>query len=217
MLRVGAATASTASGRAAPTSPGCSLRRVHSTDARPRRGATVELIAPRPGDPADHVVIASRDGRRVGAHEHVRRQRARPRGARRLRRPATAPRLSPPSSWWAARCSACPARRSPGACCRPRPRRSATSSPRWRRTTTSKRPVLVAVGGGAGGLGRAVAAGMGLELVVPEHAEVISAVGDALSLIRVEREQTVDSPTPRADAAASSQPAEAKRSRRGRA
>ena len=59
-----------------------------------------------------------------------------------------------------------------------------------------ERPVLVAVGGGAGGLGRAVAAGMGLELVVPEHAEVISAVGDALSLIRVEREQTVEGDRP---------------------
>lgn len=57
------------------------------------------------------------------------------------------------------------------------------------------RPVLVAVGGGAGGLGRAVAAGMGLDIVVPEHAAVISAVGDALSLIRVERERTMDAPT----------------------
>jgi hypothetical protein len=33
---------------------------------------------------------------------------------------------------------------------------------------------------------------MGLDVVVPAHAEVISAVGDALSLIRVEREQVLD-------------------------
>ncbi len=56
-------------------------------------------------------------------------------------------------------------------------------------------PVLVAVGGGAGALGRAVAAGMGLDVVVPERAEVISAVGDALSLIRAERERTLPEPT----------------------
>ena len=36
---------------------------------------------------------------------------------------------------------------------------------------------------------------MGLDIVVPEHAEVISAIGDALSLIRVERERTFNAPT----------------------
>ncbi len=50
-------------------------------------------------------------------------------------------------------------------------------------------PSLVAVGGGAGVLGRALADAIGLELTIPPHAEVISAVGDALSLIVVEREQ----------------------------
>lgn len=57
------------------------------------------------------------------------------------------------------------------------------------------RPRIVAVGGGAGGLGRYVAALLGLECTVPDHAEVISSVGDALSLIRTEREQTVRNPT----------------------
>lgn len=56
-------------------------------------------------------------------------------------------------------------------------------------------PVVVAVGGGAGGLGRAVAAAMRLELVLPPHAEIISAVGDALSLIRTERERTFEQVT----------------------
>ena len=60
------------------------------------------------------------------------------------------------------------------------------------------RPVLVAVGGGAGALGRAVASAMGLDIVVPAKAEVISAVGDALSLVRAERERTMDRPTPSA-------------------
>ncbi len=58
------------------------------------------------------------------------------------------------------------------------------------------RPVLLAVGGGAGGLGRHVAALLGLECVVPEGAEVISSIGDALSLVRAERERSLESPTP---------------------
>ena len=54
----------------------------------------------------------------------------------------------------------------------------------------------MAVGGGAGALGRAVASAMGLEIVIPPKAEVISAVGDALSLIRAERERTFERPSP---------------------
>jgi N-methylhydantoinase A/oxoprolinase/acetone carboxylase beta subunit len=51
-------------------------------------------------------------------------------------------------------------------------------------------PKLVAVGGGAGGVGRALARALGYQCVVPPGAEVISSVGDALSLVRVERERT---------------------------
>jgi N-methylhydantoinase A/oxoprolinase/acetone carboxylase beta subunit len=51
-------------------------------------------------------------------------------------------------------------------------------------------PKLVAVGGGAGGVGRALARALGYPVVVPPAAEVISSVGDALSLVRVERERT---------------------------
>ncbi len=58
------------------------------------------------------------------------------------------------------------------------------------------RPTIIAVGGGAGGLGRHVAARLGLPLHLPELAEVISAVGDALSLVRVERERSATAPTP---------------------
>lgn len=53
-------------------------------------------------------------------------------------------------------------------------------------------PTIVAVGGGAGGLGRYTASMLGLACTVPEGAAVISSIGDALSLIRVERERTVD-------------------------
>jgi N-methylhydantoinase A/oxoprolinase/acetone carboxylase beta subunit len=55
---------------------------------------------------------------------------------------------------------------------------------------------IVAVGGGAGGLGRYVADRLGLECVVPPDAEVISSVGDALSMVRAAREITIDDPTP---------------------
>jgi N-methylhydantoinase A len=53
-------------------------------------------------------------------------------------------------------------------------------------------PVLVAVGGGAGGLGRHVAAMLATPCTVPPGAEVISSIGDALSLLRAERERTVE-------------------------
>ena len=51
-------------------------------------------------------------------------------------------------------------------------------------------PKLVAVGGGAGGVGRALARALRYQCIVPPAAEVISSVGDALSLVRVERERT---------------------------
>ena len=61
----------------------------------------------------------------------------------------------------------------------------------WRRRPSSTSPTLVGVGGGAGGLARYVARRLGWPLEIPAHAEVISSIGDALSLIRAERERTV--------------------------
>jgi hypothetical protein len=55
-----------------------------------------------------------------------------------------------------------------------------------------EQPSIVGVGGGAGGLTRHVAAMLGWPLVIPPHAEVISSIGDALSLLRAERERTVE-------------------------
>ena len=60
------------------------------------------------------------------------------------------------------------------------------------RSQKLRAPMIVAVGGGAGGLGRWTATLLGLDCTVPEGAAVISSIGDALSLIRVERERTVD-------------------------
>lgn len=56
-------------------------------------------------------------------------------------------------------------------------------------------PVILAVGGAAGGLGRFVAKRMGLPCTVPADAEIISSIGDALSMVRAERERTVNSLT----------------------
>lgn len=63
------------------------------------------------------------------------------------------------------------------------------------RTSKLAHPTILAVGGGAGGLGRAVADAMRLPITIPEHADVISAIGDALSLVRCERERTLVDPS----------------------
>ncbi|CAN5648268.1 hydantoinase/oxoprolinase family protein [soil metagenome] len=59
-----------------------------------------------------------------------------------------------------------------------------------------ERPVVVGVGGGAGALVPALGRGMGLDWRIPPDAEVISSVGDALSLVRVEVEKTVARSSP---------------------
>ena len=58
-----------------------------------------------------------------------------------------------------------------------------------------RNPVILAVGGAAGGLGRFVASRMGLPCTVPPDAEIISSIGDALSMVRAERERTVNALT----------------------
>jgi hypothetical protein len=56
-------------------------------------------------------------------------------------------------------------------------------------------PALIAVGGGASVLGRPLAGTLGLDCQIPPGAEVISSMGDALSLVRAERERTVSRST----------------------
>ncbi|HEX2382390.1 MAG TPA: hydantoinase/oxoprolinase family protein [Acidimicrobiales bacterium] len=156
-------------------------------------GATAALIAPRPGDPDDHLVLRLADGRNVAitntcaanaldiahADDYACGDRAAAIAAfevagRALRLPAeeVARRMLQASTQAVGDLVAA-----------------------VMHDHHLSRPVLVAVGGGAGGLGRAVATAMGLEIVVPPRAEVISAVGDALSLVRAERERTFDRAT----------------------
>lgn len=52
-------------------------------------------------------------------------------------------------------------------------------------------PVIVGLGGGAGALLPQVGSTTGLEWRIPKDAEVISSIGDALSLVRIEVEGTV--------------------------
>ena len=162
-------------------------------DERAFSGATVETIAPRPGDPADYLVVRCADGRRVAltntcaanalgivhdtdyaAGDRVAALGAFTVAGRALRLPAdeVARRMLQASTQAVGDLVAA-----------------------VMRDHHLRSPVLVAVGGGAGGLGRAVASGMGLDLVLPDRAEVISAIGDALSLVRAERERTLDRPS----------------------
>jgi N-methylhydantoinase A len=56
-------------------------------------------------------------------------------------------------------------------------------------------PAMIGLGGGAGALIPAVAAALGSEWSIPPDAEVISSIGDALSMVRVEVERTLARPS----------------------
>ena len=152
-------------------------------------GATMALEPPREGDPADHVVLHLADGRRAALTTTcaanalgIPSDDDYAKGSREAALQAfsvvgTQLRLPPEEV----------ARRMLQACAQTLGDlvMSVIASQRL------ERPLLVAVGGGAGALGRVLADAMGLELMIPPHAEVISAVGDALSLIRAEGERAV--------------------------
>ena len=111
--------------------------------------------------------------------------------------PATTPPWAPtptppaPRSRWPARCSGSTATTLAERMLRTSAEAVGALAMRVAEEFDLARPTIVAVGGGAGGLGRYAASVLGLECLVPELAEVISAVGDALSLVRVERERSV--------------------------
>ena len=153
-------------------------------------GACIELIAPRIGDPADYVALRLRDNSRVGLTTTC---------------AANALGVTEPDDYaWADPSAAKAASEIIG-----RQLRLTGSEVVARMMTAAgeaacelvltvmrsqrlRQPTLVAVGGGAGGLGRYVASMLGLNVIVPEGAEVISSIGDALSLIRAERERTLE-------------------------
>jgi N-methylhydantoinase A/oxoprolinase/acetone carboxylase beta subunit len=156
-------------------------------------GATTEEIAPRPGDPADYLVLRLASGERAALTNTC---------------AANALGLVAAGDYaWADPAAAVAAFAVAGAALRlPGPevarRMLAASSEAIGDLVAAvaaqhhlKSPVLVAVGGGAGTLGRTVATALGFDIVVPESAEVISSIGDALSLVRAERERTFGTTT----------------------
>jgi N-methylhydantoinase A len=157
-------------------------------------GATTELIAPRSGDPADYLVLRLPDGRAVSLTNTC---------------AANALGVVRAGDYALGRADAAQAgfevagRRLRLAADEVARRMLHASTEAIGDLVTAvigdhhlEHPVLVAVGGGAGAVGRAVGAAMDLEVIVPDKAEVISAIGDALSLIRTEREWTFPEPTP---------------------
>jgi N-methylhydantoinase A/oxoprolinase/acetone carboxylase beta subunit len=153
-------------------------------------GAAFELVAPVAGDPADYGVIVLRDGRRVALTNTC---------------AANALGVTEPLDY----CYASPdAARTAFAVAAGSLRLDATTIARRMLTASGEAacelalriakdaelrdPSIVGVGGGAGGLARHVAALLGWPLVIPDRAEVISSIGDALSLLRAERERTTE-------------------------
>jgi N-methylhydantoinase A/oxoprolinase/acetone carboxylase beta subunit len=156
-------------------------------------GATAELVAPRPGDPPDYLVVRLADGRHVALTNTCAANALGLVEAGDYARGDTDAAL-------AAFAAAGTELRLPAEEVARRMLQASTQAVGDLVATVIhdhhlEQPVIVAVGGGAGALGRAVASAMGLEVVVPPKAEVISAIGDALSLVRAERERTIDKPT----------------------
>jgi N-methylhydantoinase A/oxoprolinase/acetone carboxylase beta subunit len=154
-------------------------------------GARAELVAPRPDDPADHLVLRLPDGGRAALTNTC---------------AAIALGVVQPGDHAGVGADAAAAAAAFAAAGAALGLDGPTLAERVLRTSAEavgalamgvadefdlRRPTIVAVGGGAGGLGRYAAQVLGLEVLVPDLAEVISAVGDALSLVRVERERSV--------------------------
>jgi N-methylhydantoinase A/oxoprolinase/acetone carboxylase beta subunit len=154
-------------------------------------GARVDLIAPKPGDPADHLVLRLADG---GGAALTNTCAALALGV--VRPGDHAATGADPAAAAAAFAAAGAALGVDGPTLAERVLRTSAEAVGALAMAVAdefdlRRPTIVAVGGGAGGLGRHTAAVLGLDLLVPDLAEVISAVGDALSLVRVERERSM--------------------------
>lgn len=153
------------------------------------RGAEVRLVAPRPGDPPEYAVVETPDGRRYA-----------------LTLTCAANALGEVPDWAYARGDREAARigfeilgRTMG-----RPwrevaeealRRAARKVAGVAADAVSEHglrdPSIVGLGGGAGALVPALAGAIGLSWSIPPQAEVISSIGDALSLVRVEVERGI--------------------------
>lgn len=169
---------------------------VYSCFLPPQRlaGARPETLAPRPGDPADYLALRLPDGTMSAVTNTC---------------AANALGLVPDGDYAAghrhgatiALDIAGTAVRLPGTELARRMMQASTEALADLVTAVAEqhrltRPTLIAVGGGASVLGRPLAGTLGLDCEIPPGAEVISSMGDALSLVRAERERTVSTPTP---------------------
>ncbi len=151
--------------------------------------ASVRSIAPRPGDPPEYVVLETPDGRRFaptptcaanalgivpsGAYAYG--------GAGRARQAFAVIGRALGVTWAAAA------------------ERVLSLAAKRLKTLVSETcdefelddPLVLGVGGGAGVLVPRVAEAAGYPWSIPQHAEVISSIGDALSLVRTEIERTL--------------------------
>jgi N-methylhydantoinase A len=164
------------------------------TDPALLAGAQLEVVSPKPGDPADTAVLRCTDGTRVAVTNTC---------------AANALGITRPGDYcWAEPAAALLAFEALARSMRADATTIATQmmtasgstvcelALTVARTSKLDRPTMVGVGGGAGGLARHMAAMLGWDLVIPEHAEIISSIGDALSLLRAERERTTDQADP---------------------
>lgn len=155
--------------------------------------ATPRLVSPRPGDPADYVVLDSASGRRfaitltcaanalaeVPEEAYARGDRSAAKAAFDCLERMTGIRAERLARYVVDAAAA----------------KVAAVVAETMREAELERPQVVGLGGGAGALIPAVAGRLGLEWTIPADAEVISSVGDALSLVRVEIERTLSKPT----------------------
>ncbi len=158
-------------------------------DAAEIAGATPRLVSPRPGDPPQYLVLDSMMGRRfavtltcaanaldeVPADAYARGCTAAARAAFESLEPLTGvagDRLARSVMEIAAR-------------------KVAAAVTDLIKEGDLRSPQLVGLGGGAGALLPALAGTLQLAWAVPQEAEVISSIGDALSLVRVEVERAV--------------------------
>jgi N-methylhydantoinase A/oxoprolinase/acetone carboxylase beta subunit len=152
-------------------------------------GAELEVIAARPGDPSDTAVLRCRDGSRVAVTNTC------AANALGVTRPGDYCHAEPTAALAAFEALARSMRSDAHTIATQMLAASGEAvcelALTVARTSKLEQPTLVGVGGGAGGLARHVASMLGWPLVVPEHAEIISSIGDALSLLRAERERTV--------------------------
>ena len=158
------------------------------TEPSALESAVAELASPCPGDPPEYVVLRTRDGDRVAltltcAANALGRldDRAYAKGdadAARLGFEALGRLLG--ADWWHL------AEQSVEACART----VADLVTELVKQHDLSDAAIVGVGGGAATLVGDVARRLGLDHEIPEHAEVISSVGSALSLVRVELERS---------------------------